>query len=258
LIYLGAKKLSLELKRVYDFFFDSTCMAIERETSFTFTNADFFKYPISKQYMNQQNDTPFSDSRRNTEYLVEFMTQSNRFVVGMVDMVNSSKISAQIGPVKSARYYQVFLNSMSKILSIHKGIVIKNAGDCLYYYFPPSNSDKKDLASCIECSLEMTRAQKFISKQLIEEELPSIDYRVSADYGTVLLMKTNVSESLDMIGPPVNMCSKINKLAMKNQFVIGGDLFQVVKEFKMYQFKEINDFSLGFKLTYPVYSVSDK
>jgi len=71
-------------------------------------------------------------------------------------------------------------------------------------------------------------------------------------------MKTNISKEFDMIGPPVNMCSKINHLAAKNQFVIGGDLFQIIKKFKVYQFKEINDFSLGFKLSYPVYSVSYK
>jgi hypothetical protein len=54
------------------------------------------------------------------------------------------------------------------------------------------------------------------------------------------------------------MCAKINRLALKNQFVIGGDLFQMVKDFKIYQFKEISEFSVGFKLSYPVYSVSDK
>ena len=71
-------------------------------------------------------------------------------------------------------------------------------------------------------------------------------------------MKTSVSEKFDMIGPPINMCAKINRLAEKNQFVIGGDLFQMVKDFKIYQFKEISDFSVGFKLAYPVYLVSDK
>jgi class 3 adenylate cyclase len=218
-------------------------------------SSEDFLYHVSRQHMDQ-NDIPMSDSRKYSEYLVEFMTQSSRYAVGMVDMVNSSKISAQIGPIKSARYYQVFLNSMSKILSRYGGIVIKNVGDCLFYYF--DNSEKNDLTNCVECSLEMTRSQKYISKQLISERLPSIDFRVSADYGTVLLMKTNISERFDMMGPPVNMCSKINRLAAKNQFVIGGDLFQMVKEFKTYQFKEINDFSLGFKLSYPVYSVLDK
>ena len=227
------------------------------EKNLSFLSEDFFKYPSSKQYI-KQNDIPVSGSRPYTEYLVEFTTES-RCAVGMVDMVNSSKISAQIGPKKSARYYQVFLNSMSKILSKYDGIVIKNVGDCLFYYFPDSdNQEQLGLARCIECSLEMIRSQKYISEQLVNEGLPKIDFRISADYGTVLFMKTSISESLDMIGLPVNMCSKINRLAEKNQFVIGGDFFQLIKEFKTYQFKEITDFSLGFKLSYPVYLVLNR
>jgi class 3 adenylate cyclase len=228
---------------------------VESEKHLIYANTDFFEYSISKQHVDKR-DESVTESRRNTEYLVEFMTQSQRYVVGTVDMVNSSKISAQIGPVKSARYYQVFLNSMSKILCQYGGVVIKNAGDCLFYYFP--ESEKTDLASCIECSLEMIRSQKYLSEQLASERLPHVDFRVSADYGTVLLMKTSITDTLDLIGPPVNMCSKINKLAEKNQFVIGGDLFQMVKEFKAYRFKHVGDFSLGFKLSYPIYSVSDK
>lgn len=42
-----------------------------------------------------------------------------------------------------------------------------------------------------------------------------VDYRISADYGSVVLMKSNNSESVDMIGSPVNMCSKIDHAATK-------------------------------------------
>lgn len=224
--------------------------------NFTFSSEDFFKY--SSQQLEQQNDIPISDSRRFSEYMVEFLPQSTNYVIVMVDMVNSTKISAQIGTIKTARYYQIFLNSMSKILSRYGGIVIKNAGDSLFFYFADPNPDKTSFSNCIECGLEMIRSQKYISDQLISEGLPIIEFRVSADYGPVSLMKTSISRGFDMIGPPVNMCAKINRLAGKNQFVIGGDLFQIVKEFKIYQFKEICDFSLGFKLAYPVYLVLDK
>ena len=212
-----------------------------------------FKYDVPSDLLDQ-NDIPISDSQQYTKYMVEFLNQSSRYAVGMVDMVNSSKISAQIGPKKSSRYYQVFLNFMSKIIFIHGGTVIKNVGDSLFYYF--TNSEKLAHDSCIQCGLDMIRFQKIISQQLVREGLPDLDYRVSADYGTVLLMKTTHTESLDMIGSPVNMCAKINRLAAKNQFVIGNDLFLLAKELGDYKFKEINDFSLGFKQSYPVYSVS--
>lgn len=205
----------------------------------------------------QKNNNQIFDSNRSSEYLVSFLTQPSMYCVGIVDMVNSTKITAQIGPIKASRYYQIFLNSMSKIISEFNGSVIKNVGDSLIYYFPNSkySNEKYDFAKCLECSLAMTRSQKYISKQLISEGLPSIDFRVSSDYGSVLIMKSNVSESLDMIGPPLNMCCKINRFAGKNQFVIGGDLFQIVRKLEGYHFKEINDYTMGFKNAYPVYLV---
>jgi len=233
-------------------------MTQEHKRNFTLSSEDFFKYTISGKQMNQENDIPVSDSRRYLEYVVDIFPQSVNYVIGMVDMVNSTKITAQIGSVKTARYFQVFLNSMAKILSRYKGNVFKIAGDCLLFHFIDSDPNKTGLKSCIECSLEMTRSQKYISEQLSSEGLPRIDFRISADYGVISLVKTDLSEKFDMIGPPVNMCAKINRLAGNNQLVIGSDLFRLVKEFKIYQFKEIDSYSLGFKLTYPVYLVSDR
>lgn len=222
----------------------------------TFLSGDF-KHLTPRQNIEQQNGIMISDIKQYSEYVIDFLTQSNH-AVGLVDMVDSTKISAQIGPKKTARYYQIFLNSMSKIIYRCNGIIIKNIGDSLLYYFPYSDTDKIGLANCIECGLEMVRFKTYLSHQLISEGLPSVDFRVSADYGTVFFMKTSINDSIDIIGSPVNMCSKINRLAAKNQFVIGGDLFQIVKELKFCQFKETNHYSLGFKQSYPVFLISDK
>ncbi len=54
------------------------------------------------------------------------------------------------------------------------------------------------------------------------------------------------------------MCSDINQKASDNGVVIGGDLHERVKSFNEYKFKQIKDFSLGFKFSYPVYSVMRK
>ena len=64
-----------------------------------------------------------------------------------------------------------------------------------------------------------------LCKKLNKEGLPCVDYRISADYGSVVLMKSNNSMSVDMIGPPVNMCSKINYTASVNGAVIDGGTY---------------------------------
>ncbi len=195
-----------------------------------------------------------------SDYLVAFSGQTQNYCVGMVDMANSTKMAATLGTVKISRYYQIFLNSMSKILSRFGGSVIKNIGDCLLYYFPESSKANKKFGfmSCLECGLSMIENHSTICKELTQNDLPCVDYRVSADYGSVILMRANNSDSLDMLGPPVNMCSKINCAAETNGVVIGGDMYTMVKSFNDYKFKKVDEFALGFKHAYPVYAVVRK
>jgi len=232
---------------------------------------EFFDYPdfekfdsnnatIENSQSGVSNDNSDSVQMSNTDYLVAFATSSENYCVGVVDMINSTKISAVLGNARTTRYYQIFLNSMAKILCRFGGCVIKNIGDCLLYYFPESNNTERKFGfiSSLECMLAMTEAKKYISVKLHNEGLPDVDYRISADYGPVIIMKANNSSNPDMIGPPVNMCTKINRLASKNGIVIGGDLYHMVKKLNDYSFKSSGEYSLGFKQSYPVYSVFRK
>jgi len=194
------------------------------------------------------------------DYMVAFSGLSESYCIGIVDMANSTLISANMNEKEWARYYEIFLNSMGKILPRFGGVAIKNGGDNLLYYFPESFRQKRKFGfiCCIECSLAITEAHKTISEILIKEGLPPMNYRVSADYGKVVTMRANNSHATDLIGPPVNMCAKINHDAEDNGVVIGGDLYQVVRSFEDYYFKEREGFSIGLKHHYPVYSVRRK
>jgi len=191
------------------------------------------------------------------DYMVAFSGLSKNYCIGIVDMVESTKISAEMNEIEWCKYYEIFLNSMAKILPRFGGEVIKNQGDSLLYYFPESSKGRKyGFMSCIECSLSLTEEHDVLCEILKKEGLPCLNYRVSADYGKVVIMKSNNSTSPDLIGPPVNMCSKINHLAQINEVVIGGDLFQNVKEIKDYRYSQKKGFSVGFKYSYPVYGVN--
>lgn len=191
------------------------------------------------------------------DYMVAFSGLTKSYCVGIVDMVDSTKISAEMNEMEWCRYYEIFLNSMAKILPRFGGKVIKNQGDSLLYYFPEtSKATKYGFMSCIESSLSMIEEHDAICEILEKEGLPCLNYRVSADYGKVVIMKSNNSSSPDLIGPPVNMCAKINHLAQSNGVVIGGDLYQNVKEINDYRYSQKKGFSVGFKFSYPVYSIT--
>lgn len=88
-----------------------------------------------------------------------------------------------------------------------------------------------------------------------EENLPSVNYRVSVDYGNVMIAKSLNTSNDDIFGATVNLCAKINSIAVPNGIVIGGDLHQIVKKIEGYDFNLITAYSSGLKLDYPVYSI---
>ena len=236
------------------------------------TLVEIEKYIQSKEFFNYSNseETPKKEIFANTEiemkrsvpstsdYLVAFSTQSHSYCVGYVDIVNSTKISASLSANKLCQYYEIFLNSMSKIIGKFGGKVIKNIGDCLLYYFPSSlNGSEAGLKNCLNCGMAMSSAQSLISEEMKSKKLPRLSYRISADYGTVILMNTSISSAIDLIGPPVNMCAKINSCAANNEFVIGNDLREITKKFRLYDFGEVQSFNVGFRYSYPVYKVTN-
>jgi len=196
---------------------------------------------------------------RNTLYNeITFSGNYKNCCVGIVDVVNSTSTTANLVNGKLCKYYSIFLNAMSVIIKEFGGVVVKNVGDSLLYYFPGtsdgiSNSALKDT---LECSMSMIESDAIINEKMQDEDLPSVNYRVSVDYGNVVIAKSLNSEIDDIFGSTVNLCSKINSKTTPNGIAIGGDLHQIVKNFVGYDFNLITSYSAGLKLDYPIYSVT--
>ena len=105
----------------------------------------------------------------------------------------------------------------------------------------------------------MVQACSRINYNLNENRLPSISYKISANYGKVELATSTNSNGVDLFGPTVNVCSKINHLALPNQMVIHKDLYDIIKEtlfFKNYLFKITSESKINDEfLSYTIYSV---
>ncbi len=183
-----------------------------------------------------------------------FTGMSKSYCIGLVDIVNSTANTARIPSSKMGEYYGTFLYSMSTIVQEFGAKVVKNIGDSLLYYFPKTDydSDKDSFLDVLECSLAIIDSHSTINEILAEKFLPRTDFRVSADYG-IVAKSTSAGE--DIFGPTVNMCSKINGAATTNGFVIGGDLYEIVKPMKGYDFCMLGSYGIGLKFSYPVYTV---
>jgi class 3 adenylate cyclase len=193
---------------------------------------------------------------------ISFSGQRFNYCIGFIDMMNSTKIASGLAGTEISRYYSIFLNAMATIVSNFGAKIIKNAGDALIYYFPKTSdiNNKVAFKYVLECGITMMAAHRLINSKMQSERLPSIDYRISADYGEMQLAKSSSTQSQDLFGTAINVCTKINSKAPANKMVIGNDLYHIVKYLDDYNFTSIGEFPtrLNDDNEYSIYLVGSK
>jgi CheY-like chemotaxis protein len=209
---------------------------------------------------------------------ISFLNESDSYCVCYIDMIRSTEVISQIStvPNKIRNYYSIFLNSMSAIVKKYGGVIIKNIGDSLVFYFPKTSDSTNRSAfwNVIDCCITMMAAYKFVNLEMSKFRLPSVNYRISADYGKAIIAKHSTSsDTYDLFGPAIDLCTKINPKAPPNGMVIGNDLYQVFKYHLSsslslstsqfaddINFRMIGEYSIsGSKQqSYPLYSVISK
>src|SRR6478672_11401883 len=196
---------------------------------------------------------------------ISFSGKSKDYCVSIVDIVNSTRIVSEIVDADQVRkYYTIFHNTVSNIIEKHGAKTFKTLGDSLIYYFPMTEDSTNKIAfqRVMECSMDVLEACSTINVELQREQLPSIGYRLSADYGRLEVARCSTSESDDLFGSTINICSKINRKATPNGMVIGGDLYTVLRSLgftENFRMHEIGEYTGGLsRYSYPIYSVTPR
>ncbi len=198
-------------------------------------------------------DTEDLEIRNDENNMITFDEVSQNYCIGVVDVVNSTKTIARLSQEQACTFYSVFLNTVGYVIKNNGGKVVKNMGDGILFYFPKSTVLDNDIP--LKCGKKILEATEMINSILKKRKIPAIRYRVSLDYGPIMIAKYSTSSCRDIFGPTVNLCAKINHLAKPDQLVIGGDLHQIVKKSKYYKFNEVSVFPSALKQDYSVYSV---
>jgi two-component system, OmpR family, response regulator ChvI len=205
-------------------------------------------------------DYPNNDNKEE----VSFSGDSQNYCVCFVNMLESKEITREIANNNRIRkYYFTFINTLAAIAKSFDAKIIKNTGNGLMFYFPKAScpTNTRAFKDILECGLAMIAANRVINIKLYEESLPSVSYRISANYGMVEIAKSGPSQNIDLFGSAVNVCAKINSKAPPNGMVIGEDLYQIIKDhsyFAGYDFKEVSGYvvsSSSQDYLYKVYSV---
>jgi len=220
---------------------------------------DDFPLPSSVTFRSSTDLQPWNIGA-DAEEEVSFSGLRQYYCICYIDMMDSTKIASQLKENELFKYYALFLNATARIARNFGAKIIKNAGDCLIYYFPKTSDASNNpttLKDVLECGITLRAAHRAINAKLHEEKLPPINYRISADYGIVEVARSRSSQSDDLFGSAMNLCAKINSKAPANGMVIGKALYELVKSFEDYNFGKVRD-QLDAKYQYPAYLVESK
>jgi len=203
-------------------------------------------------------------------YLRKHTFQTIEIAVLYVDLVGSTKMSLKLPPEKLSIIISSFVQEMSYLISQHGGFVLKFSGDAVIGYFIGKGSSLQSADSALGCAESMLKVvEKGINPILSKkEELPKLRIKVGIDFGPATVVKYGTDEKnsfVDLLGPSINMASKIQGVAKQNQIVVGHDVYERLHPSLQKSFKEITKdlsnwtFTSKFsKKIYPVYAYQNK
>ncbi len=186
---------------------------------------------------------------------VTFTKHHSQFIVGVIDIVRSTEITASLSANQIDDFYTIFLEEISLALKTHGAHIIKNMGDGVLFYFPETNTNEATAKTAIACGENLLTARKMINEKMRAKGLPEISYRVSESYGPVSAMLDADLHVADLFGATVNTCAKINKLARPDSLVIGEALRTLLDD--TFQAKKIADYRVSDALSFGVFEVKN-
>jgi class 3 adenylate cyclase len=101
----------------------------------------------------------------------------------------------------------------------------------------------------------MIESHSDLKKQLLEEKMPELNYKISISYGSVKVAQSSTSTISDIFGPTVNRCFKINSLCPENSLIIDNNLYNVFKNFNEYDISQLPETEINKKYGYKIFQV---
>ena len=191
---------------------------------------------------------------------LKFVDQFEQYFICVVHILDFAKIfnSRKIG-----KFYAKFVNCILEIVKKHNGVLLRTVHDDTIFYFPNTSNwhESEAIQSALECCLAIISSRSKVNKILVKEELPEISYNVSAEYGNLVIYRSEKSISFDLFGGLIKFCREMKKLAPTSSIIVGQDVYVISNHFLFqegrYHFQKVRDMSLkGRSLSYPLYLVS--
>jgi class 3 adenylate cyclase len=180
-----------------------------------------------------------------------------------VDLVGSTTMTLEMPEEKIAIIVSSFSQEMAAVIRQHQGYVLKFVGDAIIGYFIGENNGLLAADNAVNCAKSMlTIIQKGINPILNQYDYPDLMVKIGVDYGQNIVVRygADVEKShVDLMGPAMNIASKIQNMAKPNQILIGSDVYRRLHPSSQKEFTQIvwknNEWRYRSRVTGEIYNV---
>ncbi len=197
------------------------------------------------------------------KFLREHVFKKINIVTLYVDLVGSTTMTLELPAEKLATIVSSFSQEMASVIRQHKGLVLKFVGDAVIGYFNAMDNTLLACDNAVKCAKSMlTVIEKGINPILNQYDYPDLMVKIGVDYGQSIVVRYGSNEAtshVDLMGPVMNIASKIQGMAKPNQILIGQDVYQRIHPTTQKHFQEKvwekNEWKYRSRLTGEIYKV---
>lgn len=198
------------------------------------------------------------------EFLKKLEKHKLKFIILMVDIVDSTQYAQKWEPKKYERFLTTFMFETSDIVPKFNGFVLKYLGDGLIAFFTDSeNKHRSHLA--LECALTIKDfVYKVFNPIAVKKGYPSVDIRIGIDSGKAYVSNIgspSVKQHKDIIGQVMNITTKIENSAKPGEIYAGEEFVEHLLKKDLNYVQEVKLKNWPYKVhnrKYKVFKILDK
>ena len=168
------------------------------------------------------------------EYLRKRAFRQINMAVIYVDLADSTKMSMKLPADKLSILISSFSQEMAFVINTHNGYVLKFVGDAVIGYFVEDEMSPFHIAeNAVRCAESMMKVVHLGINQILTKKvgLSEIGIKVGIDFGKNVVVRYGDDEKrshVDLLGPTMNIASKIQNLAKPNQIIVGQKIYEIL------------------------------
>ena len=163
------------------------------------------------------------------KFLRDLVSSRVNMIVLYVDLVGSTDITLSLPEEKVAIIISSFAQEMAEVIRQHDGYVLKFVGDAVIGYFIAEALPLLAADNAVNCAKTMvTLVEKGLNPILNQYDYPELKIKIGMDFGKNIIVRYGSDKEkshVDILGPAMNIASKIQHVAEPNQILIGEDVY---------------------------------